>query len=538
MKRILLVFFYLCILISAGAKRIVYPDLFQMPILFDGGRIPNVKPIQGNYLYMAQSELSNLQYREFLYWLKQNNPEKYASSVLDSTVFGEKMTQFCISYYNNSAYNHFPVFGISQIQAVAYCDWLHDRLKETFKREGIPVESFIVRLPTEKEWMHAARGGLSSTSIYPWNHEDVRYRGSKRKDFGKFLLNCRMGVFSYENTKPYLSHYTTEALSYWPNEFGLYNMCGNVGEWLSEEGKSKGGSWRMPPYNCRIDAEAFEQDSKKARNDIGMRYVIEILKVKDSKLVQTYNMDKKSFNKTFYYIPIKDSKHMIFMSNEIDNYWYKQFLLEKSEQSNALNALVWDKSFPYPYFQMYSWHSGFDNYPAVGMSYQAALEFCDWLNTKYDAMDKKPYSKVKFRLPSESEWEYAASGGKKANYPWKGSYVRNSRGCLLANFSMLDERYMALDSSGQVKWTVTDDDIKDKVLDGALIPSFVYSYFPNDFGLYNCSGNVSEMVAEEGVSKGGSWLSNQFEIMIISKGKYTEPSNDLGFRVLAEVVEK
>jgi sulfatase modifying factor 1 len=229
---------------------------------------------------------------------------------------------------------------------------------------------------------------------------------------------------------------------------------------------------------------------------------------------------------------------MTFMSDEIDNHWYKQFLLEKSEQSNALNASVWDKSFPYPYFQMYSSHSGFDSYPAVGMSYQAALEFCAWLNAKYEAMEKKPYGKVKFRLPSELEWEYAASGGKKANYPWNGSYVRNSRGCLLANFSILDERYMALDSSGQVQWTETDDDVRDKVLDGALIPSFVYSYFPNDFGLYNCSGNVSEMVAEEGVSKGGSWLSNQFEIMIISKGKYTEPSNDLGFRVLAEVIEK
>jgi gliding motility-associated lipoprotein GldK len=82
-----------------------------------------------------------------------------------------------------------------------------------------------------------------------------------------------------------------------------------------------------------------------------------------------------------------------------------------------------------------------------------------------------------FRLPSEAEWEYAARGGRDmAKYPWGNPYIRNSKGCMLANFKPGRGNFYD---------------------DGFAYTSPVQAYFPNDYGLYDMAGNVSEWCLDD-----------------------------------------
>ena len=145
------------------------------------------------------------------------------------------------------------------------------------------------------------------------------------------------------------------------------------------------------------------------------------------------------------------------------------------------DTTAWIRDFAYSYNEPmhndYFWHDAYGEYPVVGVSWKQANAFCQW-RTLY----KNSYQKGKgrqhvnsFRLPSEAEWEYAARGGlQAATYPWGGPYTKDDRGCFMANFKPLRGDYAA---------------------DEALYTVEAKSYQPNDFGLYNMSGNVAEWVS-------------------------------------------
>ena len=142
------------------------------------------------------------------------------------------------------------------------------------------------------------------------------------------------------------------------------------------------------------------------------------------------------------------------------------------------DTLVWIADFTYsfnePLTEMYFWHPGFDEYPVVGVTWKQATAFCIWrseLINNFLSSKGQPIV-MKYRLPSEAEWEYAARGGLENNvYPWGGLYTRNNQGCFLANFKPLRGRY-------------SDD--------GGMRTMSVGSFAPNDYGLYDMAGNVAE----------------------------------------------
>lgn len=164
--------------------------------------------------------------------------------------------------------------------------------------------------------------------------------------------------------------------------------------------------------------------------------------------------------------------------------------------------------------------------PIQNISYEAAVLYCEWLTRAYNGYDKKKnFEEVVFRLPTEAEWEMAASAGRaNVAYPWGGNYYRNLKGCYLSNFFSSDEPMC------------TECDNKSPDNDGAFFPVKGDTYFPNDFGLYGMSGNVAEMVQEKGIAKGGSWEDIPQECTIDAVKKVDGPSPAVGFRVFMEVI--
>ena len=195
--------------------------------------------------------------------------------------------------------------------------------------------------------------------------------------------------------------------------------------------------------------------------------------IKDAKVLGTYNVKDQVSVGQGNYVPRerKGVDRSVFIIKEITNVYP--------------DTLAWVHDFTYafnePLTNMYFWHPSFDDYPVVGVTWKQARAFSIWrshlLNNFLIGTGQSIVND--FRLPTESEWEYAARGGlQKSPYPWGGPYIRNSKGCFLGNFKPMRGSYID---------------------DGGFHTLYVYSYNPNDYGLYCMSGNASE------------WTSNAFD---------------------------
>ena len=154
-----------------------------------------------------------------------------------------------------------------------------------------------------------------------------------------------------------------------------------------------------------------------------------------------------------------------------------KFVVKKDEKIYP-DTLCWVRDYSYAYNEpmskKYYAHPAFGNYPVVGVTWKQASAFCEWRTQYLNAFleSKNRATESDFRLPTEAQWEYAARGGRsQAPFPWGGPYLRNKKGCLLANFKPGRGNYPE---------------------DGGFYTVRADAYWPNDFGLYNMSGNVAE----------------------------------------------
>ncbi len=263
--------------------------------------------------YMDETEVSNHNYREYLYWIGRvfvDMPEVFRNALPDTNVWRSKLAYnepFVEYYFRHPAYQDYPVVGVNWLQATDYAAWRTDRVNEYImdrekiikynsnaeineenfnskaylagqydfatkgrnrhqKRDYTKKKKFLkkksvrnvtmedgillpeYRLPTEAEWEYAAMAGIGNSQlenidqgkIYPWNDLTVRWtqnNGATEKVRGLILANFKRGKGDQGGIAGKLNDagfITTPVFSYWPNDYGLYNMAGNVSEWTMD----------------------------------------------------------------------------------------------------------------------------------------------------------------------------------------------------------------------------------------------------------------------------------------------------------------
>jgi formylglycine-generating enzyme required for sulfatase activity len=196
--------------------------------------------------HMSRTEITNRQYLAFL---------------TDTSYPRPKDPAFAKNYL--MAYPDLPVVSVSYDDALAFCAWASTKF------------GAAVRLPTEAEWEYAAIAGKND-ELFPWGMQDPIF-------MARFRGNAPVGIRTVAKT------------AFPPNGFGLYNMSGNVGEWVLDyyskdyyltspirnpkgpaigmKRSVRGGSWAGDDSSLRVTRRA-NRDHGEHSDEIGFRVVV------------------------------------------------------------------------------------------------------------------------------------------------------------------------------------------------------------------------------------------------------------------------
>lgn len=193
-------------------------------------------------IFIDQTEVRNKDYMEYLFWLSKNDDKNYNTAWPDTNVWKNKDSYNApyVEYYLlHPAYKDYPVVGVSYEQAINYCKWRTERVKEFARLHNKKHKTifFNYRLPTKEEWEYAAYAGTGRSYGFESN-----------------LTKTNQPNFNVSEAAvlEYVADITSPVNSRTPNKFNLFNMIGNVAEMIEEKGISKGGSWLHSLDECKI----------------------------------------------------------------------------------------------------------------------------------------------------------------------------------------------------------------------------------------------------------------------------------------------
>lgn len=240
---------------------------------------PGTVKIEEN-LYCDVTEVSNLEWKEYMLWAKRKYGEqskKYEAVLPDTLVWrqGKYNEPYVQYYYQHPAYQNYPVIGISYEQATAFCKWRSDRVNEKIYIEKHKINPeqlatvknipnvYTYRLPTKAEWEKIARADYSKKAKRKFKRK--KYRNAARHNFKTAADKNDNGITTHPDI-------TNKVDAYWANSYGVYNILGNVAEMIAEKGVAKGGSWRHKAEEVTIEKD-FSYDG--SADWLGFRCVCE-----------------------------------------------------------------------------------------------------------------------------------------------------------------------------------------------------------------------------------------------------------------------
>ena len=272
-----------------------YPDEYYVEVMdsmylpmeesYNGKRTLDVSKLNFQYSYMDIGAAAQDKQKERKDFVKKESLNIYPDTTVWIRDFNYSYNEpMHNDYFWHQAYGDYPVVGVTWKQAKAFAAWrtLYKNSNQK-KRDREFVNSF--RLPSEAEWEYAARGGIQGGD-FPWGGPYTK------NDRGCFLANFKPLRGDYAADQ---ALYTVEAKSYEPNDYNLYNMAGNVAEWVdsSYEASSydynstmnpvvndltnlrkvtRGGSWKDVAYFLEVSSRNYEY-ADSARSYIGFRTV-------------------------------------------------------------------------------------------------------------------------------------------------------------------------------------------------------------------------------------------------------------------------